>query len=189
MQQPTDVAVALNRFGLGARGDEPLPGDPRAWLLSQFGSYQAMPTVFDGVKTSPELIEAYATELMAAKDKDGEARTEARKALRKKVQGIYRDEVKARAQSALNAATPFLERLVYFWSNHFAVSADNPRVRLLAGAFEREAIRPHVMGRFEEMLIAVEQHPAMLIYLNQVRSAGPTANSPSGWSGAIHPGS
>jgi uncharacterized protein (DUF1800 family) len=46
-------------------------------------------------------------------------------------------------------------------------------VRPIAGAFEREAIRPHVLGRFADMLLAVESHPAMLHYLDNARSIGP----------------
>jgi uncharacterized protein (DUF1800 family) len=63
--------------------------------------------------------------------------------------------------------------MVHFWSNHFCVSVDNPRVTAFAGAFERDAIRPHVLGRFADLALAVERHPAMLIYLNQFQSVGP----------------
>jgi len=62
---------------------------------------------------------------------------------------------------------------VHFWSNHFAISTEKPQVAALAGAFEAEAIRPHVLGRFEDMLLAVERHPAMQVFLDQVRSVGP----------------
>ena len=58
--------------------------------------------------------------------------------------------------AALDAEIGFAERLAWFWSNHFCVSADKGQVRPLAGAFEREAIRAHVLGRFADMLIAVE---------------------------------
>ncbi len=86
-------------------------------------------------------------------------------------QQLYLDEAKARFEHALAADTGFVERLVWFWSNHFCVSAD--KVRPIAGAFEREAIRPHVLGRFADMLLAVESHPAMLHYLDNARSIGP----------------
>ncbi len=85
----------------------------------------------------------------------------------------YQEAVNARASVALATETPFVERLVHFWSNHFAVSTEKPQVTALAGAFEADAIRPHVLGRFEDMLVAVEQHPAMLIYLDQILSVGP----------------
>ena len=88
-------------------------------------------------------------------------------------QQIYLDEAKARFNAALGAEIGFVERLVWFWSNHFCVSADKGNVRQICGAYEREAIRAHVLGRFGDMLLAVESHPAMLIYLDNARSIGP----------------
>jgi uncharacterized protein (DUF1800 family) len=89
-------------------------------------------------------------------------------------QKLFLDEAKGRIDAALGAETGFVERLVWFWSNHFCVSADKSALlRALAGAYEREAIRPHVLGRFADMLRAVENHPAMLLYLDNVRSIGP----------------
>jgi uncharacterized protein (DUF1800 family) len=64
---------------------------------------------------------------------------------------------------------------VWFWSNHFCVSADKGPTRPICGAFEREAIRPHVLGKFADMLLAVETHPAMLLYLDNARSIGPNS--------------
>ena len=84
-------------------------------------------------------------------------------------------QVEARTRACLATDTPFMERLVHFWANHFAVSVDKAPVGALAGAFEVEAIRPHVTGRFEDMLLAVERHPAMLLYLDQARSVGPNS--------------
>jgi uncharacterized protein (DUF1800 family) len=88
-------------------------------------------------------------------------------------QQIFLDEAAARFDGALIQDIGFTERLVWFWSNHFCVSADKGLVRSIAGAFEREAIRPHVLGRFADMLLAVESHPAMLYYLDNARSIGP----------------
>ncbi|MBN9451840.1 MAG: DUF1800 family protein [Bosea sp.] len=91
----------------------------------------------------------------------------------------YRDEVKSRVDLALAAETGFSERLVMFWSNHFCIGATKSTIgRIMAGAYEREAIRPHVFGRFEDMLIAAESHPAMLDFLDNRQSIGP--NSPAG---------
>ena len=80
-------------------------------------------------------------------------------------------EVMARIRAAVNADIGFVERLVWFWSNHFCVSADV--VLNMAGGYEREAIRTHVLGKFGDMLLAAESHPAMLIYLDNFRSVGP----------------
>jgi uncharacterized protein (DUF1800 family) len=90
-------------------------------------------------------------------------------------QQIYLEEAKVRVDAALATEIGFVERLVWFWSNHFCVSADKGPVRALCGAYEREAIRTHVLGRFADMLNAVESHPAMLIYLDNARSVGPNS--------------
>src|ERR671938_664955 len=86
-------------------------------------------------------------------------------------QQIFFSEAKARIDAAVGAEIGLVERLVWFWSNHFCVSADV--VQSFAGGYEREAIRPHVLGKFADMLLAVEGHPAMLIYLDNARSIGP----------------
>ncbi len=87
------------------------------------------------------------------------------------------DELSARVDRAILTETPFLERLVLFWSAHFCVSATKGPVRGLAGGYEREAIRPHVLGRFADMLKASAQHPAMLIYLDNQLSVGPNSQA------------
>ena len=89
---------------------------------------------------------------------------------------IYLQEAKLRTEAALGAEIGFAERLVWFWSNHFCISAD--KIQSMSGAYEREAIRPHVLGRFVDMLLAVEGHPAMLFYLDKLASMG--ANSIAG---------
>jgi uncharacterized protein (DUF1800 family) len=88
-------------------------------------------------------------------------------------QRIVRGEARARFTAAHAAEIGFVERLVWFWSNHFCVSTDT--VLYMAGGYEREAIRPHVLGRFGDMLAAAELHPAMLIYLDNARSVGPSS--------------
>lgn len=111
------------------------------------------------------------------------------KAARRFVGGQVRDDyaaaVGARVTAALISPTPFAERLTHFWANHFAVSADKLQVIGLSGLLEFEAIRPHVMGKFGDMLGAVERHPAMLLYLDQAQSVGP--NSMAGQFAANRP--
>lgn len=170
-----ETAIALNRFGLGARGDEAAPGDPKAWLAEQLAKFEARPPAFDAARLTTDIFQEYSEAQAGIRDADPSARMEMRKALRQRGNALYRDEVTMRVVAALTSQAPFVERMVHFWSNHFAVSADKPQVTLLAGAFEREAIRPHVLGRFEDMLVAVEQHPAMQFYLDQIRSIGPNS--------------
>ena len=88
---------------------------------------------------------------------------------------LFQNEAKARFDAAVGADVGFVERLVWFWSNHFCISAD--KIVSMAGAYEREAIRPHVLSRFADMLTAVESHPAMLFYLDNVQSMGPDSTA------------
>ena len=182
------AAIALNRFGLGASPTDSPPADPRRWLTGQFDQFVALPDGYAALPDGFAIVEAYRQErrrmrqgTMAepgvlnphpAKSADQVA---SRKDFAKEAQALYRQAVQARAQSALETRAPFVERMVHFWSNHFCISADNPSFAALAGGFECDAIRPHVLGRFEDMLVAVEHHPAMLTYLNQVQSIGPNS--------------
>jgi uncharacterized protein (DUF1800 family) len=176
--------IAVLRFGLGARpGDLAVAApDPRAWLRAQTrGSAERAGTT--ALAPSNEIFES----VLAAREERREERLDgatpeevkaAQAALRDAYQPHYRAQVLARAQSAAMTAQPFRERLVHFWSNHFAVSADKGAIHGLAGTLENEAIRPHVNGRFVELLTAVEQHPAMIAFLDNQFSAG--ADSPAG---------
>jgi uncharacterized protein (DUF1800 family) len=116
-----------------------------------------------------------------AQDKANDPAARARRFARLQGRDHYASAVSARALVALNSPAPFVERLVHFWANHFAVSADKLTMVGLAGSLEFEAVRPHVLGKFGDMLHAVERHPAMLIYLDQAQSVGP--NSPFGQAG------
>jgi uncharacterized protein (DUF1800 family) len=170
-----DAMVALNRFGLGARPDEPLPPDPKRSLLDQLEQFDSKPAAFGSSRTAMEIAAEFTAGRQRLRSADEASKTAARKELRKQGQALYRAEVAMRVRAALDTTTPFIERLVHFWSNHFAISANKPQVTVLAGAFEREAIRPHVLGSFENMLLAVERHPAMHHFLDQVRSTGPSS--------------
>ena len=174
MQPASSSAIALNRFGLGARPGEPPPAQPRRWLLAQFERYEARPAPWAGLPASPALVVDYAEQFRQLGRQASEADAQAaRRRLARETRAHYQAAVQARAASALQTEAPFVERLVHFWANHFAVSIDKPAVTNLAGSFEAEAIRPHVLGRFEHLLLAAERHPAMLLYLDQVRSIGP----------------
>ncbi|MDB5702973.1 MAG: hypothetical protein JWN66_89 [Sphingomonas bacterium] len=103
---------------------------------------------------------------------------QARRFAQRQARDYYVAAVGARADAALVSPAPFVERLVHFWANHFAISIDKVPVVGLGGLLEFEAIRPNVLGTFGDMLNAVERHPAMLLYLDQAQSVGP--NSPVG---------
>jgi uncharacterized protein (DUF1800 family) len=163
--------IATTRFGFAARGGD-LAGasrDPRGWVLAQL---TRRPTALPG--DLPSSARMVAAQLQARQDKkagDGQGAKGERDELRQ----VYLAEVGARLNAAIMSDAPLQERLVQFWSNHFTVSALRPVVRGFVGAFEREAIRPHVTGRFADMLLAVARHPAMGFYLDNVISIGPNS--------------
>ncbi|MCJ2053850.1 DUF1800 family protein [Methylobacterium sp. J-070] len=87
---------------------------------------------------------------------------------------FYDAEVEARLQILRESVIGFPERLVWFWSNHFAVgTAKSGWHRLTAGVFERDVVRPHALGRFADMLKASTRHFTMLTYLDNNNSVGP----------------
>jgi uncharacterized protein (DUF1800 family) len=169
----TTESIALNRFGLGARPDDSPPADPRRWLLSQLDSFDPLPAPWRALPRTPQLAAGWVAHQRALRQTPREQRSSLLEAWRDSEGATYRGAIGARVASALQTPTPFAERLVHFWANHFAVSVDKRPVISLAGSFEADAIRPHVMGRFEDLLLAAVRHPAMLVYLDQARSTGP----------------
>lgn len=183
--------IALNRFGLmpkvtptgDARGalladlDNPAAGQMVNSELLSAGKAARAAFAFRQERKA-ERLERAAMHKSSPAGPDG-AMSDAKPKMAKEGPGvpqqIYLKEAKARFDAAIAAETGFVERLVWFWSNHFCVSADKGPVRSLCGAFEREAIRPHVCGRFSDMLLAAETHPAMLLYLDNARSMGPNS--------------
>lgn len=186
MSAPLAAVIAANRFGLGARpGDLEMIGrDPRGWLRFQLQGLAPQPA---GVlpASSHVLAQALALrkEIRAVRRQDTATPTDTVQGL---LRPVYQAEVLARFRLAIATERPFLERLTQFWSNHFAVSVDKGLVAGLAGALEREAIRPHVLGTFRELLLAVECHPAMLVYLDNHVSTGP--HSPAALRARAHTG-
>lgn len=180
-----DLSFAQSRFGLGARGDSPPEPekDPRGWVLDQIGTLGALPGSLATRASVASALQDYRKERAVAKS--GLAATppaimpaavsrapELMLAAREQ-RDIYVQLVGARVDAALTTNTPFMERMAHFWANHFAVSAQKQTTIGFAGLLEADAIRPNVAGRFGDMLLAVERHPAMLLYLDQATSIGP----------------
>jgi len=177
--------LAANRFGLGRRFDDPAIDDPKAWLTRQIGDYDPAPAVLAGLAGRDAIAAAYveyrgerqamrreAADMPMNEEEKG-MDPELRRLLRSAIRRHYVDASAARLSAAIATSTPFPERLVHFWANHFAVSADKQTVVGFAGNYENEAIRPHVIGKFSDLLISAAHHPAMLLYLDQAQSFGP----------------
>ncbi len=200
---PSAAVTAFNRFGLGAKpGDLALAAsDPRGFLLEELwtqgvalidtGDLPATPKALqqlfldqqqkrlerERAAMAPPLV----TQPLGPNANDGQAKPPGQKPKPQTPnteQKLFRNEAIARFAKAAKARSGFAERLVALWSNHFAVSmAKGAFIRATAGPFEREAIRPHICGKFADLLRAVESHPAMIFFLDNQRSIGPNANA------------
>lgn len=175
----TESVIAANRFGLGAAPGEleRIGGDARDWLRTQVQTTPPLPHAFRVLPGSASALESllhYITERRTLmKRKDAADAVKQLRTRRTSPPGLYRQHALARALNAIRTDIPFHERLVHFWSNHFALSTSNEMMHVLAGPFEVEAIRPNVCGHFLDLLLAVEKHPGMLVYLNNYESVGP----------------
>jgi uncharacterized protein (DUF1800 family) len=176
-----DGAIAAHRFGLGAKPGEidRASRDPKGWLLAQINGPAEQPVPLDGgtYQTGGALVVdmlQYQRERAMMK-REGMAPTDPVKDFFKNRVKDFTDELDGRYALGFSTDRPFAERLVWFWSNHFVVSAVNPRATTLVGAFEREAIRPHITSKFEDMALAAMSHPAMLLYLDNAESIGPNS--------------
>src|SRR6516162_2634711 len=195
---PKGAALALHRFGFGPRAGsiEAIASDPRAAFLAELdqphlgtiahadlltsGAANRAVFEYNAERNANEKRKRREAEQAAMETPGKESAIEAKAkappaapAKREEVplpRRLFLAEAKARTDAAINANIGLVERLVWFWSNHFCVNAD---ATVMAGSYEREAIRPHVLGRFADMLLAAESHPAMLTYLDNAQSIGP----------------
>jgi uncharacterized protein (DUF1800 family) len=195
---PKEAVLALHRFGFGPRAGSILAiaSDPRGALLVELqrpGAGQIVNADLPSAAAAYRAVFEYNAERTANAKREQRRRDAATQVAMQSAGGetsmeakpdappptpekvplprqLFRKEAQAHFDAAINAEIGLVERLVWFWSNHFCVNAD---ATVMAGGFEREAIRPHVLGRFEDMLLAVECHPAMLLYLNNEQSIGP----------------
>jgi len=177
------TAIATNRFGLGARpGDAAsIADDPLGWLESQIDATDARAPA-SGTPPSAAVLNQI-RELRLARQAVRARRTgtppevdaEAIREFGRFVAQSYQEQAAAMLVGAIGADSPFHERLVQFWTNHFAISADKQPVGALVGHYQTEAIRPRVTGSFRALLRAAIAHPAMLLYLDNPTSIGPNS--------------
>jgi uncharacterized protein (DUF1800 family) len=201
-----EAALALHRFGMGPRPGSiaAIQTDPRGALIAELDRPSPSAIAMPGLSSAKAFravndanAKRQAKAIIAKKEQDAKrqqmaeapsmtegatpepgemAQKIANEAVPDPGRQIYLEEARIRTEAAFGAEIGFVERLVWFWSNHFCVSAD--KIRSMSGGYEREAIRPHVLGRFTDLLLAAEGHPAMLFYLDQTISMG--ANSIAG---------
>jgi uncharacterized protein (DUF1800 family) len=172
LSRQLQAAIAAHRFGLGEPDLGIVGQDAEGWLTAQIGPADA--------PRGTGLLDTRAALQLVAEER--EKRQQAKNpppgmTAEQVLAGHYRETIVADARSRLATAAatkrPFAERLQWFWANHFTVSVLKGSTRGLVGAFERDAIRPNIAGRFETLLVAATTHPAMLRYLDNWLSAGP----------------
>ncbi|HWC98714.1 MAG TPA: DUF1800 domain-containing protein [Candidatus Sulfopaludibacter sp.] len=95
-------------------------------------------------------------------------------------QVVARDLMEAKMLRAVYSTRQLNEQLVDFWFNHFNIYLEKGADRYLVTEYERDAIRPHVLGKFRDLLEATAKSPAMLFYLDNWQSVGPDAPQPRG---------
>ena len=199
-----NATIATQRFALGARPDEikKINDNAQQWLLTQldasptvtfdrslatansiliahseftksrkaFRKQQAdktIPTAMAEMDSANQMSEMQA---MPSESK----KTEESKEPKNPHNDFYKALTADALKQTIESENSFNWRCLAFFSNHFSVSAQGQLMTGLAPTLEREAIAPNLYGHFDQLLLAVCQHPAMLIYLNNENSIGPS---------------
>lgn len=161
--------IQATRFEYGIRPDE---RRFNGGLLAQLEGEDPLARQMPVMRTNARMEKL--RELREARNDDRAAFEKAQRALRREA---GRDSMRLLARAVANPRG-FRERLFAFWLDHFTVSPTRANESFMLAAYFEDAIRPHISGRFVEMLKAVVTHPSMLFYLDQNASTGP--NSPAG---------
>jgi uncharacterized protein (DUF1800 family) len=161
------AAHAAIRFGFGPRpGELRLAGsDARGWLAAQLADPPPVPAaVRDAAPDAATALEITFDQQRRQPDPNP-------------VREAYRTSMAALAAHWVATDRPFLERWALFWTNHLAVSIRGGNTGALLADYHLAAIRPHVTGRFEALLLSAIRHPAMLRYLDNAVSVGPNSQA------------
>lgn len=174
---PFSPTLAAIRYGYGLAPDQMLAKNTDD-LLVQLADAPLRDSFFPigGAFDARERADDLAQGLIAIRpaNNDGERDRDARRALQKKAEQSFQRDSLARVMQVVFSPYGFHERLAAFWFDHFSVNARKSLpMRVITPLYEIEAIRPHLAGPFRDLLQAAVLHPAMLIYLDQNRSAGP----------------
>ncbi|KEI70176.1 DUF1800 domain-containing protein [Endozoicomonas elysicola] len=165
------AVIATNRFGMGARDHEirDAQSDPQGWLSTHLNT----PVLDHSLPDSSVVMSQYA-EFRSRKsaEKSGQ-KPGNQNAMMAPLRRTYFQLCSDTLTRSITSEYSFSWRLLDFFSNHFSVSAQGGLMTPLAPTLEREAIAPNLFGSFADLLIAVEKHPAMLVYLDNEKSIGP----------------
>ncbi|WP_234464107.1 DUF1800 domain-containing protein [Paracoccus caeni] len=163
--------LAAIRLGYGLSPVIESPADPQALVATVA---EAGPKSGD---ITMDVARQVQLQVKAIRDENADDRLEQQRALSRETLTRGARQVKRRLARAVRDPGGFGERLVQFWADHFTVRAGNGIETLTSSAMVTEAIRPHITGKFGDMMFAAETHPAMVLYLDQQRSVGPNSRA------------
>ena len=153
----TPIAIALNRFGFGYRQGEEQPRDAKAWLRGQIAAYDPAPSGLARFGADQLDVAALVGEVRNARvarqrvgreggDNIAQRQKEVSADVQREKNRRYVRDVMARMQVAAESETPFMERMVHFWANHFAVSSDKDMILGIVGALVLNFILMAIVG-------------------------------------------
>ncbi|MGY3572597.1 DUF1800 domain-containing protein [Vibrio paucivorans] len=170
---PTAEILAEQRFGFGPRLNQPRVTSVSEQLLA---STYTSAAVIDLPSTAATLNDiAEFNKKRRQLKQSPEKRREVQKQLNQYFNQSYMAQMAARSEQTRRTPYGFQERLIQFWGNHFAISADTRRVKPIVAGVENEVIRKHWNGNFVDMLVDVTKHPTMLMFLDNHISIGPNS--------------
>jgi len=179
---PDDGLAERLTWGQTAQGQAYGGQSPRAWLESQLhpSDDDALPpqvqAQIDGLTITRVPMDALARQVkqlqLAARDAKGtDGAKDARKPYQEALNQLVREAQTRSLLRDLYSRNQLKEQLTWFWFNHFNVHAQKGEIRALVGDYEETAIRPHVLGKFRDLLAATVFHPAMIQYLDNQQNA------------------
>jgi uncharacterized protein (DUF1800 family) len=107
---------------------------------------------------------------------DEDQKKAARQAYQQQLNKLAREAQTRFVLRALYSPNQLQEQMTWFWMNHFNVNLRKDNIRAMVGDYEENAIRPHALGKFRDLLGATLHHPAMLRYLDNAQNAGNRIN-------------
>ncbi|MBL6618123.1 MAG: DUF1800 domain-containing protein [Alphaproteobacteria bacterium] len=142
--------------------DDGLPADARAEIAAMEISRKPVREI---------MMEMRALQQNAQKLRGQPGYDDAQKAYQQRMNDLAREAQTRFLLRALYSRNQLKEQLTWFWMNHFNVSQGKNDIRALIGDYEETAIRPHLLGKFRDLLAATVIHPAMLEYLDNFQNA------------------
>ena len=172
--------LAAARFGYGAALRQPLP-ERAEDMVAEARAPDAHAALYP-LLTTAEMVETQET-FRATRRAMNRAENDTVKAAKRReleaLEDVTRywtlDDFRATLIRQIEQPTGVRERLVAFWEDHFTARAAGPVIGSATAVLSNDAVRPHVTGRFADMLKAVVRSPIMLLYLDQAGSLGPNS--------------